>query len=206
MKKLIISALLLLACLARADNVATQSPITMEQLMRELRINGGNWVFHFEEPAYARIDCTVSKFPDGKETETQTFISDSAESIIELYFMVGPWRIGEEQSPDRQNDYTMRIKLSNCRETNGTRLIWFPRKFSQKPWVGQKDAGQLGEYRPGVARYPVLNKEYILYYYYREGDPYEVKATIAFLKKPEDVERVQRFERTEVRRFKNADE
>lgn len=206
MKKLIIPALLLLACLVRADNVATQSPITMEQLMRELRINGGNWVFQFEEPVYAKIECSISKFPDGEETEIKTFISDSAESIIELSFMVGPWRIGEPQNPDGQNEYTMRIKLSNCRETRGTSLVWFRHKFSQKPWVLMKHAGQTGEYQPSVARNPVLNKEYVLYYYYREGDPYEAKATIAFLKKPGDAEQVQRFKLGDVRKFKNADE
>ncbi len=174
--------------------------------MSELRMSGGNWTFRFDEPVYARVTCTVSSFPDAKETKTEVFISDSPQSLIELYFVVAPRRIGESSQPHGPNERTMRIRLSNCEATNGTRLVRFNQKFSQQPWVGMENAGQLGEFTPSVARHPELNKEYFLYYYYREGDPYEVKATLCFLKSPDDFSQVEKVRRTDVRTFKTADE
>ena len=180
--------------------------MTMQQLMRALDIRGGNWAFRFEQPVYAKIKCEVSDFPKGEKKEVTEFISDSPESIIELSFFVAPWQVGEWSKPNQNNDKKMSVKLSNCNATNGTRLVWFTQKFSMQPWVGMKDKGQLGEYQPSIARYPSLNKEYILYYYYREGDPYEVKATICFVKSLEDAKNVEIVRKHSVRDFKNADE
>ena len=206
MNKLLIPILLLATCFVRAENVANQSPITMQQLMRALRVNGGNWTFRFEEPVYAKVVCTVSSYPDGKSTETYSYVSDSPESIIELYFMVGPWRVGDHQNPEGRNDYNMHIKLSNCDKTRGTAVVWFPQKFSSLPWVAMKDDAEQGEYKPSVARFPVLNKEYVLYYYYKKGDPYQVKATLYFMKSLDDELKVDRFPGKGIRDFKEADE
>ena len=178
--KLLLLIALVLSPFCFADNQATQSPISMQQLMRVLDISGGNWIFRFEEPVYAKIKCEVSAFPNGESTEVKEFLSDSPESIIELFFMVSPWQVGEYAKPNQNYDKKMRVNLSNCKATNGTSLVWFTQKFSQNPWVGLKDGKQLGEFKPGIARYPSLNKEYFLYYYFKEGDPYEVKATICF--------------------------
>ena len=192
---------------ALAQNQTEQRPITMDQLMWELRIQGGNWKFVFDRPVFAKVVCTVSSFPEGEKTGTDVFVSDSAEKAISLFFMVSPFPLGGQTDPGRENRKEMKIQLSNCDASNGTRIVRYIDKFSQQPWVGAKDGYKgLGEYRPCLAIKPELNKEYILHYYFKEGDPYEAKATICFLEKLEDESKVEKFVRGKARKWASAGE
>jgi hypothetical protein len=193
MRNLAILSLVLFALGANAENLSIQSPITMEQLMSELQIRGGNWVFQFEEPVYAIVTCTVPNDPDANEVTTRVFATDTPETEIELYFMVGLRRIGDYPQEGGSNSKTMRIELSHCAQTPGPVLVPFMNKFAIQPWASMDKHAQRGEYRPNVARNPILNKEYILYYYFKEGDPYEVKATVSFIHSLDDVEDIERF-------------
>lgn len=187
-----------------AENHTTQSPITMEQLMRELQIQGGNWTFTFDRPVFAKVVCVVSRFSDGKSSEVTEFISDRADSRIDLFFMASPWRVGDYAKPHQINEKTMKVRLSNCRKTDGTRIIHYIDKFAQQPWIEQP--GMRGEYKPSLPLHPELNKEYVLHYYFKEGDPYEAKATICFLEKPEDASKLEKHERNTPRRWKAVDD
>jgi len=190
--------------IAFAENATMQSPITMQQLMQELRIQGGNWTFTFERPVYAKVVITVSTFPDAKVEITNEFISDKPASIINLFFMASASNVGEYPKPNQQNSKKMKIKLSNCIATDGTRIVQYFDKFSQYPW-NQNGEG-LGEFAPSIPAIPELNKEYILHYYFKEGDAYEAKATICFIEKPEDSVKVLKFSRKGIRDFKEAGE
>lgn len=173
--------------------------------MRELKIQGGNWVFHFDRPVYARVVCTVSAFPTaGQADEVTEFISDQPSKEITLYFMAAPQPLGEQPTPDKVSLRAMKLKLSDCAETDGTRIIWYQDKFSLHPWVEQK--GQRGEYAPCLPLHPELNKEYVLHDYFREGDPYEAKATICFLENRGDISKIESFNRNGTRTWKSADE
>ena len=187
-----------------AENQTVQSSITMEQLMRELQIKGGNWVFHFDRPVFAKVVCMVSAFPEGKTSEVTEFISDRPEREVSLFFMAAPAPVGDYPMPDKVVRREMKVKLSNCAATDGTRIVSYMDKFSCNPWLQQK--GQRGEYSPCLALNPELNKEYILHYYYREGDSYEAKATICFIEKPSDASGIEKFDRKNARKWKSADE
>ncbi|MDR1279352.1 MAG: hypothetical protein LBK99_00830 [Opitutaceae bacterium] len=206
MKKRILFCIpLILDASAFAQNNAEQSPITMEQLMGALRIQGGNWKFAFERPVFAKVTCSVSSFPDGKTTSTTEFITDFTSKEVSLFFMTSAAQVGEYPRPDRENGKTMKVRLSNCKATDGTRVIYYIDKFAQRPWVGMDDGKTLGEFIPSIARDPEMNKEYVLYYYFKEGDPYEAKATICFLRSPDDAAKVEKFDRKGVERFERAD-
>src|SRR4051812_3886240 len=162
MKAVVFSwVIVFLASSLAAENQTVQAPITMEQLMRELRIQGGNWIFRFERPVYAKVVCTVSAFPDGKTSQVTAFISDQPESEISLFFMASPLRVGDYPRPDQQNECSMKVKLSACKATDGTRIIHYVDKFSTRPWMQQK--GEEGRYKPSLPLHPELNKEYILH-------------------------------------------
>lgn len=198
----------ILACLASifatfamAENQTKESPITMEQLMRELRIQGGNWTFKFDQPVYAKVVCTVSSFPDGMPSEVQTFVSDSPEKDISLFFMASARWVGDYPKPNQRYDKEMKVRLSNCKETDGTRIIHYVDKFSL-----YRPSGQQGEYAPSLALNPELNREYVLHYYFADGDPYEAKATICFMADLKDSDQVKKFERGGTRDFKAANE
>lgn len=194
----------LFASSAFTQNETVQTPITMQQLMQELRMQGGNWTFKFDLPVFAKIVCEVSSFPDGKKTERTEFVSDSPSKDISLFFLESPAFVGDYPKPNQQNEREMKINLSNCAATSGTRIVRYIDKFSMNPWVSQD--GRQGDYKPCIALHPELNKEYVLHYYYREGDPYEARATICFLASLDDTSSIQRFKRGGTRTFKAADE
>lgn len=168
--------------------------------MQSLRIRGGNWSFNFANPVFARVKCDISSYPDAEKTETSAFVSDKASTAINLFFMDSPMRIGEMLSFKSLNERMMKIKLSDCKETSGTRLVYYNEKFSTAPW--NKEEGQQAHYVPSVAVAPELNKEYILTYYFKKGDPYEAKVTVCFVEKLEDFAKVTPFTANEPRSFK----
>lgn len=200
MKNLLILATLISTQFAYGQNTAAESPITMEQLMQSLRIRGGNWSFNFPSPVFARVKCDISSYPDAKKTETSTFISDKASANINLFFMDSPQLLGEMPSYNSLNERVIKIKLSDCAETNGTRLVYYNEKFYTAPW--NQEEGQKAHYSPAIAAAPELNKEYILTYYFRAGDPYEAKVTICFVENPDDFVKVPPFAAGVSRAFK----
>jgi hypothetical protein len=195
---------LVLASAAFAQNQTVQSPITMQQLMRELRLQGGNWTFKFDQPVYAKIVCEIPSFPDAKKVETTEFVSDAPSREISLFFLVSPMRVGDYPPPNAEQERAMKILLSGCKATDGTRILYYTEKFSMLPWINQD--GQVGDYKPCIALNPELNTEYVLSDYYREGDPYEPKATICFVTSLDKATPIKPFKRGESRKFKAADE
>lgn len=99
--------------------------------MQELRIQGGNWKFQFDRPVFAKVTITVSSFPDGKKSDTTEFISDRANTRISLFFMASGMWIGDYPKPNQVNNKAMKVKLSDCAATNGTRIIYYVDKFAQ---------------------------------------------------------------------------
>lgn len=205
MKKYV-SILLVVLCSANAfpQTVASESPISMEQLMQSLRIRGGNWHFVFDKPVIARITTSVSSFPDGKEMTSEVFTSDKPSSEISLFYMDAPSEIGEYPRPNKQNTNEMRFLLSDSKETAGTRIVRYVDKFSMAPWVGE--SGRLSHYRPAIAVNPKLNTEYVLNYYARAGDPYTVTATICFVSDIDDFKNVAPYVPGEPRQFKSTND
>jgi len=199
-----LTLILLFTCSAHAQNHATKSPMTMEQLMSELRIKGGNWSFTFEKPVLAYAVFEVSSYPDGTDKEVSKFISDEPEKEIEVFFSHSAVRVGNYPRPSMHNENKMLIQISNCKATTGTRVIHYSDKFSNQPFNQQ--AGQEADFRPSIAEQPELNQEYFLAYYYKEGDPYEVKATISFIEKESDIDKIKKLGRNGVRSWKEAGE
>jgi hypothetical protein len=201
----ILTITLLFSFSAQAQNHATKAPITMEQLMSELRIKGGNWSFTFEKPVLAYVVFEISSYPDGTEKEVTKFISDEPKKEIEVFFSHSAFRVGDYPNPKVHNKNKMLIQISNCKATAGTRVIHYSDKFMNQPFNQQ--AGQEGDFRPSIAEQPELNHEYVLAYYYKEGDPYEVKATISFIEKESDITKIKKFDRHKgVRDWKEAGE
>jgi hypothetical protein len=176
----------------------------MAQLMSELRIKGGNWSFTFEKPVLAYAVFEVSSFPKGEKKEITKFLSDEASKEIDVFFSLSPFRVGDYPKPNVSNQNKMKIKISNCKETQGTRIIRYTDKFTIQPWIEQ--TGMLGDFSPSIAKHPELNQEYVLAYYYQEGDPYEVKATISFIEKESDIDKIVKFDRNGRRDWKEAGE
>ena len=164
-----------------ATNVSEQTPITMEQLMSELRIQGGNFVFSFDPPAYARITVITTPYPEGPQ-ETKHFDTADPQSSIDLYFTASPMFLGEYPRGDKQdNPRKMMLNLSGCEETEGTRIIYYSDKFIENRFENGKTHS---EYKPDIPTNPEFNKPYVLHWYFKEGDQYEIKATITFSPKP----------------------
>ena len=172
--------------------------------MRELDIKGGNWSFEFEQPVLAYAVFEISSFPDGKKKEITTFISDTASKNIDLFFMNSPFRIGGHSTRSERVEKTLKIKISMCKETEGTRIVYYTDKFSSLPW--SREFGQEGDFKPSVALNPELKKEYILAYVCREGDPFKVKATISFIESKNDIEQIEQVDLNGVRDWKEAGE
>ena len=205
MKQISTLALTLLFALSlHAQNHATKAPMTMEQLMSEMKIKGGNWSFTFEKPVLAYAVFEVSSYPDGKEKEVTKFISDEPQKEIEVFFSHSAFRVGDYPRPNVHNEKKMLINISNCKATTGTRIIHYSDKFRNKPFNQQ--SGQEGDFSPSIAEQPELNHEYFLAYYFKEGDPYEVKATISFIEKKSDIDKIKRFDRNGRRIRKEAGE
>ena len=187
---------------ATAQNTAEEAPISMNQLMSELRIHGGNFSFSFASLVYARITCEISSFPDGKSTETEVFVSDIPSKQIDLFFMDSPFEVGHHPNPNEHALYEMKFKLSNCRATEGTRIVSYFHKFSMQPWVAQRSSNSW--YRPAIAKKPELLKEYVLNAYFREGDPYEAVATICFANDTDDFDYVKPYSFDSPRQWKST--
>ena len=69
-----------------------------------------------------------------------------------------------------------------------------------------QQSGQEADFRPSIAEQPELNQEYVLAYYFKEGDPYEVKATISFIEKESDITEIKKIDRNGRRAWKEAGE
>lgn len=165
----------------RAENKTVQAPITMDQLMRQLQIQGGNFIFEFDTPVYARVRTTVSAFPDGKTSETLLFDTAQPKQKIDLYFQASGFPLAVPPSRGTiNNGREMRIRLSDCEETAGTRIVHYVDKFAYREY----DGNGLFQYDPAVPPVPELGKEYILHWYAKTGDPYQAKATITFSATP----------------------
>lgn len=163
---------------AFADNPVTQQPITMEQLMRELRIQGGNFTFEFATPVYAQIK--VLMVSEKGEEKIQLFDTAEAQKEIKLYFTVSNSFVGDyPKGAIANNMKKMLIKLSGCPETEGTRVMSYWDKFSSN-----EHQGGHGSLIPNLPESASLDEEYVLHRYYKEGDRYEVKATIQFTEQP----------------------
>jgi hypothetical protein len=181
---LALAALAALLCplVACAQNSSSLSPITMEQLMQDLRIQGGNFVFTFDQPVYARVTTSVSQYPDGKKTEIERFDTENPQQKIDLLFTAQPMEPGRMPRGDQENPKQMKINLSGCPQTEGTRLVYYREKFVENRF--RKPQAKLACLRPEVPAAPLLDKEYVLHWYYQEGDPYQAKATLQFSAKP----------------------
>lgn len=189
--------LCVLVVTAQAENTTTQTPLTMEQLMRELRIQGGNFIFTFDEPVYAKVTVTTTEYPNGKATTTE-FVSDKSNKTIDLFFSASAQQVGDYPRGDRaMQPRKMKIKLSDCEATHGTRIIGYIDKFAENQY---RDGGIVGQFEPSLPLHPQLNKEYVLHYYFKEGDPYEAKATISFAESLAGFSSVEKFDRNGVRR------
>lgn len=187
----------------RAENLATQSPITMQQLMDELRIQGGNFSFTFEKPVFAKVTTTITDYPKGKERK-QEFLSDKPSTKIELFFTVSPILVGDYARGDMAaQPRKMKIMLSDCKATAGIRNIYYEDKFIENRY---RDGNITGMYDPCVPVHPELNTEYVLHDYFKNGDPYEAKATICFIEKPENASQVKKYIRGEARSWTSTSE
>jgi len=140
--------------------------------MRALRIQGGNFVFTFDRPVYARVTVDVSDQKDPKKIRKQHFDTASANHSIELFFTASEMFVGDYPTAQQESFRKMSIKLSDCAETSGTRLIYYYDRF--------KAADSSAMIRPEVPAIPEVGKEYILHWYYKEGDPFYAKAIIKF--------------------------
>lgn len=172
--------------------------------MQELRIKGGNWNFTFDKPVFACAVFEISSFPDGEKKEITRFISDEASKEIDVFFAHSPLNVGDYPRADVQNQNKMQIRISNCKATEGTRMLVYTDKFSIRPWL--EEVGQIGNYSPSIALNPKLNQEYILAYYFRDDDPYEVKATLSFVENRSEVEYIQKFDWNGTRTWKEVGE
>ena len=110
----ILIAVLALACSSfiHAENKTEISPLSMRQLMDELRVRGGNFKFSFDEPVYARVSYKIASFLEAKDFKTGTFTSDKASKLISLFYVDSPERIGDYPKHDRNNNYRMLFNLS----------------------------------------------------------------------------------------------
>ncbi len=200
LKKYLIAALLV-SC-AHAENLTRQNPITMRQLMRELRIDGGNFTFSFDQPVYARITTTTTQYPDGEKTR-EIFISDTPSNIINLFFTKSPLFVGDYPRGDISGQLVkMKIKLSNCEATKNTRIVHYVDKFAENKYRG----GLVFDGRPQIALHPKLNEEYALHMYGKEGDSYDALATICFVADPKDFTSVPKFQKDKVINYPLAED
>ncbi len=189
---------------SQAQNQATESPVSMNQLLKTLGMFGGNWTFNFDEPVYACIKSEISESVHNDDITTRTYISDKASQEISLYYLDAPDTPGQQTNVNNLNGREIQFKLSDCRETGGTSLLRYYKKFSSLPW-SQKQ-GSTAHFRPAIANSPELNKEYILTYYFQKGEQYQAKVTICFVKQPEDLDQVSPFGRDGVTRFTTTSE
>ncbi len=163
-------AALFLCSSSPAENRTEQTPLTMEQLMRELRIQGGNFVFTFEKPVFARVTTEVTDASNPKTKETLHFPTASPNKQITLFFSASALFVGDYPTPNRNNARKMLVNLSGCEATAQTRIIHYDDRLQ----------GNHAQYSPAIPEKPELGKQYILHWYYKDGDPYYAKAIIEF--------------------------
>ena len=163
-------ALIVLSASSPAENRTEQAPITMEQLMRELRIQGGNFQFTFDKPVFARVTTEVGDGSKPGQKETLHFATASASNSISLFFSASALFVGEYRHPNVVFTHKMMVKLSDCKETDLTRIVSYTDTFS----------GDHARISPEVPAVPQVGQEYILHWYFKKGDPYSAKATIEF--------------------------
>lgn len=157
-----------------AENHVEATPLTMEQLMRELRIQGGNFQFSFDEPVFARVTTAVGDNSKPMASEVQHFATASANRSISLFFSASALFVGDYPQPKVVFLNKMLIKLSDCAATDGTRIVHYVEKFT----------GDHSKYSPDVPAKPEIGKSYTLHWYFKEGDPYSAKAVIEFSATP----------------------
>ncbi len=134
----------------------------------------------------------------------EEFLSDKSSAKIELFFTVSPILVGDYARGDMAaQPRKMQIKLSDCKATEGTRNIYYEDKFIENRF---RSGGNTSMYDPCIPIHPELNTEYILHYYFKEGDPYEAKATICFIEKPGDASLVRKYVRGEAWSWTSASE
>jgi hypothetical protein len=165
--------ILLLTASSQAENRTDQTPITMEQLMHELQIQGGNFQFSFDKPVFARVTTEVSDEAQPAKKETLHFTTASANKSIFLFFSASPRLVGNYSTP-QDRGLKMLVKLSDCKATEGTRVIYYQDRL----------VGDHAKYSPAVPPVPQVGKQYTLHWYYKDGDPYSAKAVIEFSETP----------------------
>jgi hypothetical protein len=165
---------LVLCATSPAENRTEQTPITMEQLMRELHIQGGNFQFTFDEPVFARVTTEVGDHSKAGASETEHFATVSANQSVSLFFSASALFVGDYQQPNVVFTNKMLIKLSDWPATEGTTIMHYVEKFT----------GNHAKYSPAVPAKPELGKPYILHWYFKDGDPYSAKAVIEFSATP----------------------
>ena len=159
---------------AQAENRNEQKPITMEQLVRQLRIQGGNFQFSFDKPVFARVTTEVSAIDKPEKKEVRHFTTASANQNISLYFSASDVWLGGPPNPGPRSYRHMLIKLSDCMATEGTEEILYQYRFTEGNSM----------YSPSVPSEPQIGKQYLLHWYFKTGDPYSAKAVIEFSEKP----------------------
>ncbi len=142
--------------------------------MRELRIQGGNFQFSFDKPVFARVTIEVGDSSKPEKKEVLHFSTASANQSISLFFSASALFVGDYPKPNSNNDRKMLVKLSDCKATDGTRIVHYADRFT----------GDHARYSPAVPPAPQLGKQYILHWYYKDGDPYSAKAVIEFSESP----------------------
>lgn len=162
--------LLLFSISSPAQNRTEQTPLTMEQLMRELRIQGGNFQFSFDRPVFARVTTEVSDAAHPEKKQIEHFVTASANKSISLLFSASALFVGDYPQPNHQNLRKMLVKLSDCEATAGTRIIHYEDRLTENH----------AQYSPAVSPTPEVGKQYILHWYFKDGDPYSAKAVIEF--------------------------
>ena len=149
------AALIVLSSPLRAENRTEQAPLTMEQLLRELRIQGGNFQLSFDKPVYARVTTEIGDSSKPGQKETLHCSTASASNSVSLFFSASALFVGDYPQPNFVFMRKMMVKLSDCKETDGTRIIAYTDKLT----------GDHPQYSPAVPAVPQFGKEYILHWY-----------------------------------------
>lgn len=161
---------LLFCTSSMAQNSMERTPMTMDQLMSELRIQGGNFQFSFERPVFARVTTEVTDDLKPEKTETLHFVTATANRSISLFFSASGLFVGDYQKPNETYPRKMLVKLSDCEATDGTRVIHYMDRLT----------GNHSQYSPAIPAVPQVGKPYVLHWYFKAGDPYYAKAVIEF--------------------------
>jgi len=141
----------------------------MDQLMSELRIQGGNFKFTFDHPVFARVTTDVTPETGSSQPQIEHFASKGPRKEFDLYFSSSPMFVG--QTPIVGEDRKMLVNLSGCPATAGTRIIYYKDELQ---------GNGVAMYRPDIPNIPEIGKQYILHWYFKKGEEYHAKAVIEF--------------------------